>query len=75
MASGSARQMKRFGFGCAREEAVDGGLQIDDGSEHAVLETSPGEFGEEAFDGVVVPYLVVYERQPLGVAWSRVNQH
>jgi len=34
------------------DEAVDGGLQIDDGMEDAVLEPAPGEFGEEAFDGV-----------------------
>jgi len=34
------------------EEAVDGDLEVDDGSEHAVPEASPGELGEEAFDSV-----------------------
>jgi len=33
-------------------EAVDGGLQVDDGMEHAVLEPASGEFGEEALHGV-----------------------
>ena len=32
------------------DEAVDGGLEVDDGVEHATLETSSGEFGEEALD-------------------------
>lgn len=34
------------------DEAVDGGLKIDNGMEDAVLEPAPGEFGEEALDGV-----------------------
>lgn len=34
------------------DEAVDGGLKIDNGTEDAVLEPAPGEFGEEALDGV-----------------------
>ena len=34
------------------EEAVDGGLQIDDGSEDAALEAALGELGEEALDGI-----------------------
>ena len=34
------------------DEAVDGGLEIDDGLEDAVLEPAPGEFGEEALDGI-----------------------
>ena len=34
------------------EEAVDGGLQIGDGSEDAALEAPPGELGEEAFDRI-----------------------
>jgi len=29
------------------DEAVDGGLEIDDGLEDAVLEPAPREFGEE----------------------------
>ena len=33
-------------------EAVDGGLEIDEGMEHAVFEPAAGEFGEEALDGV-----------------------
>ena len=34
------------------KESVDGGLQIDDRSKHAALESALGERGEEAFDGV-----------------------
>ena len=34
------------------DEAVDGGLEIDDGMKDAVLEPSAGQFGEEAFDGI-----------------------
>jgi hypothetical protein len=34
------------------EEAVDGGLQIDDALEHAALEPPLGQRGEEALDGV-----------------------
>ena len=33
-------------------EAIDGGLEIDEGMEHAVFEPAPGEFGEEALDSV-----------------------
>jgi hypothetical protein len=38
-----------IGFG---EEAVDGGLEIDDGSEDASFKPSLGQFGEETLDGV-----------------------
>ena len=34
------------------EIAVDGGLQVDDGSEDAPSEALAGEFGEEALDGI-----------------------
>ena len=34
------------------EEAVDGGLEVGDGSEHATLETALGQGGEKAFDSV-----------------------
>ena len=34
------------------DEAVDGGLEIDDGAEHAAFEAAPGELGEETFDGI-----------------------
>lgn len=34
------------------DEAIDGGLEVGDGSEHAAFEASPCELGEEAFDGV-----------------------
>ena len=30
------------------DEAADGGSEIDDGSEDAALEASPGQFGEDA---------------------------
>ena len=33
-------------------EAVDGGCEVADGAEDAVFQSSPGEFGEEALDGV-----------------------
>ncbi len=34
------------------DEAVDGGLEVDDGAEHAALEPSPCELGEDALDGI-----------------------
>ncbi len=34
------------------DEAVDGGLEIDKGVEDTAPEAPPGEFGEEALDGV-----------------------
>ena len=34
------------------DEPIDGGLEIDDGMEDAVLEPPPGQFGEEALDGI-----------------------
>jgi hypothetical protein len=34
------------------EEAIDSGLQFDDGSEHATLEPSLGQRGEEALDRI-----------------------
>ena len=34
------------------DEAVDGGLQLDDGVEDAAFQASFGELGEEALDGV-----------------------
>ena len=34
------------------EEAVDGGLKVDDGAEDAAFEASAGELGEEALDGI-----------------------
>jgi hypothetical protein len=38
------------GFG---EEAVDGGLEIDQGSEHALLQPPRGQLGEEVLDSIV----------------------
>src|SRR5262249_52595834 len=35
-----------------RDEAVDGGLELDEGAEDTALEAAPRELGEEAFDGV-----------------------
>lgn len=37
---------------CILEEAVDGGLEIDDGAEHATLEAPFGQLCEEAFDRI-----------------------
>ena len=34
------------------DEAVDGGLQVDDGVKYAVFQASPGELGKETFDRV-----------------------
>jgi hypothetical protein len=34
------------------DDAIDGGLEIDDAFEDAALETAPGENGEEALDSV-----------------------
>lgn len=41
----------RFGV-VLSNEAVDGGLEIDDGAEDAAPEAALRELGEEAFDGV-----------------------
>ena len=42
-----------FGIGvCFSDEAIDSDWQINDGSEHAALEATAGEFGEEAFNRV-----------------------
>jgi hypothetical protein len=47
IASGSVVQVKGLGSGVVlAHEAVDGGLEVDDGVEDAALEPSPGEFGE-----------------------------
>jgi hypothetical protein len=35
-----------------RDEAVDGSLEVGDGSENAAHQTAAREFGEEAVDGV-----------------------
>jgi len=43
------------GFGiivCLGDEAVDGGLQVGNGSEYAALAATPGKLGEEDLDGV-----------------------
>ena len=38
-----------FGVGIGfLDEAVDGGLQVDDRAEHTALQAPPGELGEEA---------------------------
>ena len=42
-----------FGIGISLgDEAIDGGLEIKDGSEHAALEATARELGEEAFDRI-----------------------
>ena len=46
------------------DEAVDGGLEVGDGGEHAALEASACELGEEAFDGV----------EPGRRGWSEVER-
>ena len=54
ISSGLAFQMKGFWVGGVvfADEPIDGGLEIDDGMEDAVLEPAPGQFGEEALDGI-----------------------
>ena len=41
-----------LGFGVLPDEAVDGGLEVDDRVEDAVFQAAPGRLGKEAFDGV-----------------------
>src|ERR1700681_1057799 len=42
-----------FGIGvCLSDKAVDSDLQVNDGSEHAALEATARELGEEAFDRI-----------------------
>jgi len=41
----------RVGVGLG-DEAVDGGLHIDDGVEDTALQSTPAEFGEKPLDGV-----------------------
>ena len=44
---------KRFGiFVGFDDEAIDGGLEINEGVEDATVKPPPGKFGEESFDGV-----------------------
>ena len=51
--SGSAVQVKGFGISvCALDEAVDGGLKIDNRSEDATFEPAFGEGGEVTLNGV-----------------------
>ena len=45
--------LERFGLGVVIfEEAVDGGLKVDEGSEDAALEPALGQDRKEAFDGI-----------------------
>ena len=46
------------------DEAVDGGLKIDDALEDAALEAALGEDGEDALDGV----------EPTGRGWCEVER-
>jgi hypothetical protein len=46
--AGSAVQTKDFGSACVGDEAIDGGLEIVDGSEDTALEAPKRELGEEA---------------------------
>ena len=45
------------------QEAVDGGLEIDDALEDTALEALSGQFGEEAFDRVE-------QEAEVGVKWK-----
>ena len=35
---------------CLGKEAIDGGLEFDDGAEHTALEAAAGQLGEVSFD-------------------------
>ena len=51
--SGSAVHVKGFGFFVGfGDEAIDGGLEIDERVEDAAFEPPSCKFGEEALDGV-----------------------
>ena len=50
--SGSAVHAKAFGIRCLCEEAVDSGLEIDDGSEDATFQAPLGLLGEVTLHGV-----------------------
>ena len=50
--SGSAVHVKGLGSACLGEESVDGSLEIDDGAENPTFQSSPGQLGEEALDGI-----------------------
>jgi hypothetical protein len=64
------------------EEAVDGGLEVGDGSEDAALEASSGQDGEESLDGVEpggrgrgeVECRARMTRQPLAHGWTLVGR-
>ena len=65
MASGSAFQMKGFGLSalCSRDEAVDGGLEVDDGVEDAVLEPARESLAKK-------PSTALSQEQEVGVKWK-----
>ncbi len=47
------RPFEGFGvFVGLSDEAIDGGLEIDEGVKDPTFEPSPCEFGEEPFDGI-----------------------
>jgi hypothetical protein len=48
------RRSRLIGFGSAllRDEAIDGGFKVVDGSEDAAHQAPAREFGEKALDGV-----------------------
>jgi hypothetical protein len=51
--SGSAVHVKGFGSGFGLgEEAVNGGLEVDDGAEDAAFQAAPGQLGKEALDRI-----------------------
>jgi len=52
------------------DETIDGGLEVDDGAEGAVLEAAAGELGEEALDGVEPRTGGRHEVE--GLRWSRL---
>lgn len=54
ISSGLAFQMNGCGFSAlySRVKRLMAAVKIDNGMEDAVLEPAPGEFGEEALDGV-----------------------
>jgi hypothetical protein len=48
---------------CFGDEAVDGGLEVDDGSEDAAVQSPPGRLCEEAFTALT-------HEHEVGVKWN-----
>ena len=52
------------------EEAVDGGLKIDDRTEDATLQPALGQCGEEALDGIESAWIWLFSSTDRTTAWA-----